>query len=209
MAANSRSRRFSRAMSGNIPPLRRGSKAGRATIPFIEEGASMNAGPLLAVLVMTGSLAAQQPGPLTGHMMGDPMNMQEMMGPMMQVMVYTPQHLLARRDALGLTSDQVARLTALHDAAETAQEAAMLEAKGHAQAMQQAAAGPTPDTAALKTQFEAARAAMGRAHWLSLVSAVQAKAALNDAQRNKVRSWADSMQTWMEQHRRMMKPSES
>ncbi len=169
----------------------------------------MNAGPLLAVLVMTGSLAAQQPGPLTGHMMGDPMNMQEMMGPMMQVMVYTPQHLLARRDALGLTSDQVARLTALHDAAETAQEAAMLEAKGHAQAMQQAAAGPTPDTAALKTQFEAARAAMGRAHWLSLVSAVQAKAVLNDAQRNKVRAWADSMQTWMEQHRRMMKPSES
>ena len=50
---------------------------------------------------------------------------------------------------------------------------------------------------------------MGKAHWLALVSAVQAKAVLNDAQRTKVQAWTDSMQTWMEQHHRMMKPRES
>ena len=101
----------------------------------------MNAAPLIAVLVVARSLAAQQPGPPMGHMMGDPMGMQEMMGPMMQVLVYTPQHLLARKDALGLTSDQLARLSTLRNAAETGTEAAMADAKRHVQAMQQAAAG--------------------------------------------------------------------
>ena len=65
------------------------------------------------------------------------------------------------------------------------------------------------DTAAVKAHFEAAHAAMGKAHWLALVSAVQAKVVLNEAQRTKVQAWTDSMQTWMEQHHRMMKPRES
>ena len=84
----------------------------------------------------------------------------------------------------------------------------MADAKAHVRAMQQAAAG-TLDTAAVKAHFEAAHAAMGKAHWLVLVSAVQAKVVLNDAQRTKVQAWTDSMQTWMEQHHRMMKPRES
>ena len=175
----------------------------------------MNPRPLLAALVLgTRTLAAQQPTPPAmrapmGHAMGDPMALQDMMGPMMQVLVYTPQHLLAHKEALGLTSDQVARLTTLRNAAETGEEAAMADAKGHVQAMQQAAAGPTLDTATVKTHFQAAHAAMGKAHWLALVSAVQAKAVLNDAQHTKVQAWTDSMQTWMEQHHRMMKPRES
>ena len=119
-------------------------------------------------------LAAQQPMPPMGHMMGDPMAMQEMMGPMMQVMLYTPQHLLARKDALGLTPDQIGRLTTLRTATQAAQDAAM-----------------------------------GKAHWLALASAVQGRAILNDAQRAKLKAWADSMQTWMQQHRQMMKPGES
>jgi len=84
----------------------------------------------------------------------------------------------------------------------------MADAKRHVQAMQQAAAGSTPDTVALKTHFEAAHAAMGKAHWLSLVSAVQAKAVLDDAQRTELKAWADSMQAWMQQHRQMMKPTQ-
>src|SRR6266699_3684203 len=129
-------------------------------------------------------LAAQQPMPPMGHMMGDPMAMQEMMGPMMQVMLYTPQHLLARKDALGLTADQVGRLTTLRGATQAAQDAAMGEAKAHMQELEQAA--------------------MGKARWLALASAVQARAILNDAQRAKLNAWADSMQTWMHQHRQMM-----
>src|SRR2546425_5624098 len=170
----------------------------------------MNTRAVVAAFVLgTAPLAAQEPAMPRHQAMGDPMWMQEMMGPMMQVMLSAPQHLLARKDALGLTSDQVARLNTLRNAAETEKEAAMADAKGHVQAMQQAAAGPSPDTVALKTHFEAAHAAMGKAHWLSLVSAVQAKAVLNDAQRTKLKAWADSMQAWMQQHRHMMKPRES
>lgn len=168
---------------------------------------------LLAVALLAAlPLDAQQPTqPMMrvpmGHSMGDPMALQDMMGPMMQLLLYTPQHLLARKDALGLTPDQVARLTTLRGAAETGQEAATREAKSHVQAMQQATAGPAADTVALKTQFDAAHAAMGRAHWLSIAAAVQAKGVLNDAQRKKVTVWADSMQAWMQQHRQMMQPS--
>src|SRR6266699_2971550 len=131
-----------------------------------------------------GRLAAQQPAHPMHPMMDDPMAMQEMMGPMMQVMLYTPQHLLARKDALGLTADQVGRLTTLRGATQAAQDAAMGEAKAHMQ--------------------ELAQAAMGKARWLALASAVQARAILNDAQRAKLNAWADSMQTWMHQHRQMM-----
>jgi len=154
-------------------------------------------------------LAAQQPMPPMGNMMGDPMAMQEMMGPMMQVMLYTPQHLLARKDALGLTPDQVSRLTALRAATQTGQDAAMSEGKTHLQELEQAANAAAPDTGAMKTHFQAAQAAMGRAHWLALASAVQGRAVLTDAQRAKLKAWADSMQTWMQQHRQMMKPGGS
>jgi len=154
-------------------------------------------------------LAAQQPMPPMGHMMGDPMAMQEMRGPMMQVMLYTPQHLLARKAALGLTPDQVSRLTALRAATQTGQDAAMSEGKTHLQELEQAANAAAPDTGAMKTHFQAAQAAMGRAHWQALASAVQGRAVLTDAQRAKLKAWADSMQTWMQQHRQMMKPGES
>jgi hypothetical protein len=158
---------------------------------------------LLAVALLAAlPLGAQQP-----HPMGDPMALQDMMGPMIPVLLYTPHHLLARKDALGLTPDQVTRLTALRNATQAAQEAATREAKGHVQAMQQATTGPTADTVALKTHFDAAHAAMGRAHWLSIAAAVQAKGLLTDAQRKQVAVWADSMQAWMQQHRQMMQPS--
>jgi len=160
-----------------------------------------------------GGLVAQEPAlpthPRIGAIMGDPMAMQEMMAPMMQVMLYTPQHLLARKDALGLTPDQVSRLTALRAATQAGQDAATSEAETHLHELEQAANAPAPDTGAMKTHFQAAHAAMGKAHWLALASGVQARAVLTDPQRAKLRAWADSMHTWMQQHREMMKPSES
>src|SRR5256885_15763524 len=143
-----------------------------------------------------GRLAAQQPA---HPMMDDPMAMQEMMGPMMQVMLYTPQHLLARKDALGLTTDQVGRLTTLRSATQAAQDAAMGEAKAHMQEVERAANSATPDTSVLKTHFQAAHAATGKAHWLALVSAVQAPAIPNDAQRATLQAGAHSAQTGVEQ----------
>ena len=149
----------------------------------------MDARSLLALMALAGPLAAQQPAHPMHPMMDDPMAMQEMMGPMMQVMLYTPQHLLARKDALGLTADQVGRLTTLRGATQAAQDAAMGEAKAHMQELEQAANDATPDTSVLKTHFQAAHAAMGKAHWLALASAVQARATLNDAQRAKLNAW--------------------
>lgn len=163
---------------------------------------------LLALAFGAAPLVAQQPAP-RHEMMGDPMDMQDMMAPMMQVMLFAPQHLLARRDALGLTADQVGRLTALRDAGQAEHDAAMRDARAHLLELRQAANAPAPDTSAVKTHFQAAHSAMGKAHWLALVAAMQAKAVLTDAQRTKLQAWADSMQTWMEQHHRMMKPRES
>jgi Spy/CpxP family protein refolding chaperone len=174
---------------------------------------------LLTSLVLAAApLAAQQPGKPDsmrhhimgpGHMSGMMMqgSMMEHVGPaMMKMMLYTPQHLLARRDALGLTPDQVTRLSALRDGTKTAHDAAMNEARSHMAAIEQAANDAKPDTAVLKAHFQAAHDAVGKAHWALLASAAQARAVLTDAQRAKVQVWADSMQAWRQQHRQMMPP---
>ncbi len=162
----------------------------------------------VAALAVAAPLAAQRPGmgpgPM-GQMMGDPM-MQQMGPAMMKMMLYTPQHLLARKDALGLTADQVTRLAALRDGLKTAHDAAMAEAQTHMAEMEQAANASKPDTSALKVHFQAAHNAMGKAHWATVAVSAQARAVLTDAQRAKVQAWADSMQTWMQQHRQMMQP---
>lgn len=141
-----------------------------------------------------------------GMMMNDPM--MEQMGPaMMRVMLYTPQHLLARKDVLALTADQLTRLTGLRDGAKVAHDAAMADAMTHMKELEQSANAAPPDTSALKTHFQAAHAAMGKAHWAMLASAAQARVVLTDAQRTKVQVWADSMQAWMQQHHQMMNPA--
>src|SRR2546426_6486141 len=132
----------------------------------------MNTRAVVAAFVLgTAPLAAQEPAMPRHQAMGDPMWMQEMMGPMMQVMLYTPQHLLARKDALGLTPDQVSRLTALRAATQTGQDAAMSEGKTHLQELEQAANAAAPDTGAMKTHFQPAQEAMGRAQWRGLAAA--------------------------------------
>ena len=123
---------------------------------------------LLAIAVAT-PLAAQQPDAakrppmpmgqmIPGGAMGPMMEeMGEMMGPMMRGMVFSPAHLLTRRDALHLTDQQVAKLTALRDAAQANHGAAMTEMHTHAREMMAAMAGATPDTAHLKPHFPGSR----------------------------------------------------
>jgi LTXXQ motif family protein len=155
---------------------------------------------LLAVALAASPAAAQQPG-------GEASMMRDAGPAIMRMMLYTPQHLLARKDALALTPDQVSRLTALRDGVKAAHEAAEAEAQAHMKELDQAANAPQPDTVALKTHFQAAHAAMGKVHWVALAAAVQARSLLNDAQRKQLAVWADSMQAWMQQHRQMMHPS--
>lgn len=167
---------------------------------------------MLLALVIAAPLAAQQPDsakhmPMPmGQGMGQEMmrhpggmpdmmgQMMEMMGPMMRTMAFTPDHLLARKDALELTPVQVTRLTALRDASKTAHDAAMTDMQTHMAGMAQTMKAAAPDTNGLKQHFQEAQAAMGRAHWAMLSAAAAARALLTDAQRGRVEGWADMME---------------
>ena len=144
-------------------------------------------------------LAAQQPRMgHDDHKASHMQQMEEMMAPMMRAMAYAPDHLLARKDSLKLTTQQITRLTALRDAAKSAHDAAAADAKAHMGAMAQAWNAASPDTAAVKPHFQAAHTAMGNAHWVMLAAAAQAKAVLTDDQRARVERWAGA--TMMMEH---------
>lgn len=179
---------------------------------------------MLGLLALAAPLAAQEPmkrdsmrpgmmqgmmgegmmgGMMGPGMMSHMMEMQRMMGPMMRGMAFAPEHLLSRKDVLGLTAQQVSRLTTLRDAAKAAHEAAGAEARRHFEALQPLLGGAAADTAALKQHFQAGHAAMGNAHWTMLRAAAQAKAVLTDEQRGRVNGWADAMQMHMGQMMQM------
>jgi hypothetical protein len=160
---------------------------------------AMTARPLVPLLMLA---AAAAPLRAQHHDMPDMSHMQQMqdmMGPMMQGMAFAPDHLLARKDSLGLTADQVTRLTALRDAAKAAHDRAADAAKTHAMAMAQAFDTAAPDTGAVHQHFQAAHQAMGEANWAMLRAAAQARALLTDSQRARVAAWAHAMP--MMQHR--------
>jgi hypothetical protein len=60
-----------------------------------------------------------------------------------------------------------------------------------------------PDTSAIRPHFEAAHAAMGKAHWAMVAAAAQSRAVLTDAQRQKVDAWVTMMQQRMQQEHTM------
>ena len=117
----------------------------------------------------------------------------QMMAPMMRVMAYTPDHLLDHKDSLNLTADQVTKLTAIRDSAKAAHDAASADFKTHMGELSQAFQTASPDTAALRPHFDAAQAAMGKAHWAMLSAAARSRALLTDAQRQKVDAWVTAM----------------
>ncbi len=144
--------------------------------------------------LLAAPLAAQEPDMMGHGMMPHMMQMEQMMAPMMRGMAFAPDHLLARKDVLGLSAQQVVRLTAIRDAAKTAHDAAQADAKTHMDALAQAMQAGAPDTTALKLHFQAAHGAMGKAHLTMLTAAAQAKALLTDEQRGRVNGWVDAMQ---------------
>lgn len=107
-------------------------------------------------------------------------------GGMMAVMASEPAHLLEMKAELGLTADQERRITTIRDAARTGHDAAMQSGELHARELAQAMQAAAPDSVALRTHFEGAHAAMGRAHLDMLLAAAQARAVLTDAQRRQV-----------------------
>lgn len=178
---------------------------------------------MLLALAVAAPLAAQQPdsakrpampmrpgagmgmgpgmmqGPMHGMMGAGQMPMMEMMGPMMRTMAYNPTTLLTHKDVLKLTDQQVTRLTALRDAMTSAHDSAMRDMHTHMQELQSLMNAATPDTVAMKPHFQAALAAMAKAHWAMLVGSTQARTVLDATQRARVEGWADAME-----HRGMM-----
>lgn len=154
--------------------------------------------------MMGGQMAGQgmagmmggQAGGMGCSMMGGMMHdsaMGGMMGAMMREMALAPEHLLARKAALGLTADQERRLTAIRDAARPAHDAGMSAAMHHQQEIDDVMRAAAPDTAAVTHHFTAAHAAMGQAHLAMLQSAALARAVLTDAQRRQADSVATAM----------------
>ncbi len=163
---------------------------------LIMEGSMNRRSGLVLLALAAAPLAAQQPGMMMGHdqqMMAHMRQMEQMMAPMMRAMAFTPDHLLARKDSLNLTPQQITRLTALRDAAKTAHDAAAAAGKMHMDAMAQAMNAASPDTAAVKAHFQEAHAGMGKAMWAMLAAAAQARAVLTDEQRARVDRWAGMM----------------
>lgn len=174
----------------------------------------MNTTPIRALiaLALAVPLAAQQPDSAgrRGMHMGGGMGMEGMMGQMgqmgpmggmgammnpmmMRVMAFSPGHLLMRREALGLTDQQAAKLTALRDGAKGAVDAAHADMEKHGRELGAVFATPNPDTTQLKAHFQAMQAAMAKAHWATLTAAAQARAVLTDTQRARADGWADVM----------------
>ncbi len=145
------------------------------------------------------SVKVQPRGPGMGMgmgmgMQGHPMmqGMDDMMAPMMGIMVYMPEHLLARKDDLKLTADQVTKLTALQDQSKAAHQALMGAMKPHFDAMN--AAFAKGDTAGAQMHVNEAHEAMGKTHASMIGVASQARAVLTDAQRTQVDQWGKDMQ---------------
>lgn len=154
----------------------------------------MTCNPLVAVVALVASpMAAQQVGKadtiIIDHSVMSRLSaqtegavMREMAPTMNKVMGDAPEQLLTRRQALGLSTDQVSRLKQLQEGSKTAHDAAIAEAQSHLKEMEQAAGAPKPDTSAFRVHFEAAHNALEKARWALLASATQARALLTDAQ---------------------------
>ena len=154
---------------------------------------------------MAGRMAAQGMGNMGGAhagamgcsiMQGGMMHdsaMGGMMEGMMREMALAPEHLLARKAALGLSADQERRITAIRDAARAPHDAAMRTAMHHQQEIDGVMRAAAPDTAAVTHHFTAAQAAMGQAHLAMLQSAALARAVLTDAQRRQTDSTSTAM----------------
>ncbi|MEK7668757.1 MAG: Spy/CpxP family protein refolding chaperone [Gemmatimonadota bacterium] len=151
--------------------------------------------PPMAGHMMPGQGMGQGQG-MQGGMMGGMMHGDSaggMMESMMAVMAAEPDHLLARKAALRLTAGQERQVTAIRDAAGPAHDAAMRDAETHQRELDQVMRAAAPDTAALRTHFQAAHTAMGQAHLAMLRSAALARAVLTDAQRRQLDSLSAPM----------------
>src|SRR2546425_3909172 len=158
---------------------------------------------ILAGLIGLGgaNLAAQQPAPAPAPPAprqgpgGPPLGgegMERRGLPGFPLGTFSPTMLLERREALGLSADQVTRLSTLENEARQAREKAETDAKPHREELEKVWQQPAPDPAQIRTHFQAMTQAMQPAQLSALTTAAQAKAVLTPEQRGRVQGWADA-----------------
>ncbi len=120
---------------------------------------------------------------------------------------YDPDRLIARREALGLTPEQVQRLESLAQEVRKARGAADSIVRARRSELEQLWREEAPNVDQLRAQAEAILQARHRAQIAALTAAAQAKALLTPEQRGRVAGWADArrgfMERWMGGMRRM------
>lgn len=131
-----------------------------------------------------------------GGMQGMGGMMDSMMGPMMQVMNSTPEHLLMQKDKLHLTPQQQQQLATLRDAMKDEHDQAASQAAMHLREMLSAMRAPSADSNAVRTHFDAAFRSMQTAHWAMVRGATQAWPILTATQQSQLA--ADSNRHGME-----------
>jgi Spy/CpxP family protein refolding chaperone len=112
-------------------------------------------------------------------------------GPLGRDLAFDPAHLLARKDVLALTPQQVTRLAALRQSAEPAFTASRTEIRKQREAIAAIMKADAPDTMQLKQQLMALQTAANSAHWARISASIQARAVLNESQRGRVQRWLD------------------
>ena len=110
---------------------------------------------------------------------------------MMEMHVYSPAHLLDRRETLSLTDQQVQRFTQLQTEFQAAHERARQEAEEHVRQAQQAWVGG--DANGVATHVRAGMEAMQQAHLAMVTASTAVRAALTAEQRARVQGWTDAM----------------
>lgn len=152
-------------------------------------------GAVLLASLAPATLVAQEPERRPGEMGERMEHMQHMrrhMDPMLQIGVYAPPHLLERREALGLSAEQVTRLEALAQEIKAVHEKAEADARPHHEQLMAAWQADQPDAAAVRRHAQALMRVHHDAHLKTLESAVKAKALLTAEQRGRVAGWLDA-----------------
>jgi Spy/CpxP family protein refolding chaperone len=169
---------------------------------------TFRAGAILALL-STGTILSQEPPRPVGPPQGPPAETRgarRFMGPMSEpgfavAVVFQPSRLIDRREMLGLTPDQVARLEALAQEVRQARERADTTARAQHQRLRELWNAPTPDPAQIRSAAQAAMQTRQAAALAALEAAAKARAVLTPEQRGRVAGWADGARMRMDRWR--------
>ena len=110
-----------------------------------------------------------------------------MTGPVAALRGFAPAALLAHREELELSADQISKLMALQQRADSAAAQAHMPAHAAMVGLQQALASESPDVDEVRGLFEAHQTAMGNVQWAHAAAALEARGLLTPIQYGMVR----------------------